>query len=76
MYYYLAERRANVFNEKYFPEVEWNNVRFPLLFMNDHAVLMPRAKPPNVINTGGIRVKSSLLNPLPQVSLKIKGFIL
>lgn len=68
VYNLLGERMANRFNEKHFPVAEGNRVKVSLLFANDHEIFLPRAKPPNFINIGGIHVKSSSLKPLPQVS--------
>lgn len=65
----VDERKARQFNEKHFPGFEENKVKISLLFANDHEIFLPRPRPPNVINIGGIHVKSSSLKPLPRVSI-------
>lgn len=69
----LGERRADRLIEKYFPETGEGKVKVSVLLANDHEIFLPRAKPPNFINIGGIYVKSSLLKPLPQVSFLNEG---
>lgn len=64
---YTEKRRMKKLYKDLFGSQDVNTEKISLAFINNHASLMPRIFGPNAINIGGINVKSTLLNPLPQV---------
>lgn len=66
-YFYKSAIRPVVdkFYREYFDEDLLYKKDVSLVFYNNHASILPRSIPPNVIEIGGLHVKKA--NPLPQV---------
>lgn len=55
-----------------YPDQNPHNFSISLVFSNNHDIFLPRAMAENVINIGGIVVKSAKLSPLPKVNVQCK----
>lgn len=66
--YLLEKRKAEKLFDDLFPKKESQNLDIALVFINNHASLQFTASAPNVVNIGGLLVKSAKLNSLPEVS--------
>lgn len=69
---YLETLKTKALYKELFPDQDVANRNVSLLFVNNHASLMPRLSVPNAISIGGINVKTAKLNPLPKVSFNFK----
>lgn len=65
---FFEERKLSKLCDDLFPGKYTQNLGIDLAFVNNHASLQITASAPNVVNIGGINVKSAKLNSLPEVS--------
>lgn len=72
---FLEERKLGKLCDDLFPKKFSQNLNIVLAFVNNHVSLQFTTLAPNVVNIGGINVKSAKLNSLPEVSTRSYEFI-